>query len=231
METVIQVKERPVLFKGAMVAAVLNETKTETRRLVKCLEPDEEFGYFMPKPPRLRERNDTGCAYCKNPATSTLLLELCPYGKPGERLWVRETFHAYGSWEKRFNEKKQNQEWHFVDQTLLFDYAYAHDVPQTNHKPKRADGLGWWKRPSIHMPRVASRILLEITSVRVERLQDISYEDALAEGVWRPTAGLVGMPGYSAINAYKELWNSINGPAAWDLNPWVWRVAFRRVAP
>ena len=132
-----------------------------------------------------------------------------PYGKPGDRLWVRET-------------------WHDASSSLHSCALY------------RADGidLHWDKwTPSIHMPRWASRITLEITSVRVERLQDISEADALAEGIpsidtpgaW--TLPIPANPNLPAIylGAFCKLWESINGPGSWAANPWVWAIEFRRV--
>ena len=163
--------ERPILFSAPMVRAILDRTKTQTRRVVK-LKPDymETF---------LRLPNKVAC---------------CPYGQPGGRLWVRETFEDCES---------------ALHSCVLY----------------RADGgtPGTKWTPSIHMPRWASRITLEITGVRVERLQDISEEDAISEGTPFPCGGWVG--------GYQKLWESIHGPGSWDLNPWVWVVEFKRVTP
>ena len=138
--------------------------------------------------------------------------ERCPYGQPGgDRLYVRETWaapHAYDHLPPRL-----------IPQDARIHYAATED----------RGGLLW--RPSIHMPRWASRITLEIASVRVERLQSISEADALAEGVnvhqdhhGRPTISI-----YSPVQAYRDLWEQINGPGSWDANPWVWVVEFRRI--
>jgi hypothetical protein len=203
-----QVKERPILFSGAMVRALLDASKTQTRRVIKNIEEDEDLGYLFPKPKHLVQgKDDTGCCFTKNPANSRLLLEICPYGKPGDRLWVRESMI------KNLN---SGTYWPMAD-------GYTRSISEETGKPFPHEK----SVPSIHMPRAASRLLLEITAVRCERLQEISHKDALAEGVWRPTAGLVGMPGYSAVNAYKELWNKINGPESWAANPWVWVVEFK----
>ena len=130
--------------------------------------------------------------------------ERCPYGQPGgDRLWVRETWaapHAYDHLPPRL-----------IPQDARIHYAATED----------RGGLLW--RPSIHMPRWASRITLEITGVRVERLQDISEADAISEGTPFPCGGWVG--------GYQKLWESIPGPGSWDLNPWVWVVEFKRVTP
>lgn len=133
----------------------------------------------------------------------------CPYGQPGDRLWVREAW-------ARDDEDGQ----------LMYRADVGRDLC--------ADA---W-RPSIHMPRWASRITLEVTAVRVERLQDISEADAQAEGVipkWEPGCSgrlMDAFGGFSfrpAASAYAELWEQINGPGAWDANPWVWVVEFKRV--
>ena len=143
-----------------------------------------------------------------------------PYGQTGDRLWVREAWglHAYGD----------DTDWLKGGCTAmdLDDHVIAY---RADWGPLQ-DGCHW--RPSIHMPRHASRITLEVTGVRVERLRDISAADALAEGIpntsgeiWRDADTL------TVINDYKDLWESINGPGSWDANPWVWVIEFRRVEP
>lgn len=167
-------KSTPTLFQRAMVQAMLLQVdpKTQTRRPVKgealdWLEAHNFTPDFVALP------------------TNTL----CPYGYEGDQLWVRETFFAYGRWETRFSAKKGRDEWHFVDMTLESgrNYLFAADNENyaANLGANQGRGVypGWWKRPAIFMPRAASRITLEIVSVRVERLQDISESDAKAEGV------------------------------------------------
>ena len=148
----------------------------------------------------------------------------CPYGQPGDRLWVRGSFCPIYPQDPNYN----------GGQPLEYDYAatYVHGF-------RLGDSLGMKKtwKPSIHMPRAASRITLEITGVRVERLQDISEADAMAEGIaYDPgEGGVFHVPGTagccddSAIGSYRKLWESINGPGSWDANPWVWVVSFKRV--
>lgn len=184
-------KERPILFSAPMVRALLAGTKTQTRRVIK--------------PRHLAFFNQDAAAMLSDWNERPL-----PYGKPGDRLWVRET-------------------WHDASSSLHSCALY------------RADGidLHWDKwTPSIHMPRRASRITLEITSVRVERLQEISIEDAKAEGAWGPddsiaqkVADYFGTDIFSANprKAFQMLWESINGPDSWAANPWVWAIEFRRV--
>jgi hypothetical protein len=171
-------KTRPILFNGAMVRALLAGTKTQTRRVAKGLALEWLSEGFEP-------------AFVADDANG-----LCPYGHPGDRLWVRET-------------------WRPVNEVHA-DYAADYNASDLG-------SLGPWK-PSIHMPRWASRITLEIVSVRVERLQDISEGDAIAEGV----GGDVTVTPCFSVDRYRELWESINGPGSWEANPWVWVVEFKR---
>lgn len=195
-------KERPILFSGAMVRAILEGRKTQTRRVIpndwwRCLDPDDE--------------DDRAAA-----------IPQCPYGVPGDRLWVRETW-----WQIPEPTARQLRDgadtWPKV--------AYAADESDVEREENRE--FGWKLRPSIFMPRQFSRLTLEITSVRVERVQDISEGDASAEGVYvgaeepRATSGY-----YGPRNAYKHLWDSINAKRghSWESNPWVWVLEFRRAA-
>jgi hypothetical protein len=222
-------KERPILFQGAMVRALLDGSKTQTRRICKN-QPYSNGSHF-----------DGHEILCHNDylPPSAMLMDAkgyttsnmegweaeCPYGQPGECLWVRETF---------LDTQGTGIE-HRDESGLRHRYAFAADcVPGSYGDQARKDyGLKW--KPSIHMPRAASRILLEIVSVRVEQLQGISEKDARAEGVMIEDRH---MAGYCAgeflppsIRAYRDLWVSINGAGSWDDNPWVWVVEFKRVTP
>lgn len=201
-------KERPILFSAPMVRAVLEGRKTVTRREVKkqaaldCLAAG-----FEP-------------AFLGLPGNS----DLCPYGAPGDRLWVRETF----------TDLRGTGIEHRPDpQGPLQRYAYAADCrPGSYADEARKDyGIKW--KPSIHMPRAACRILLEITDVRVERLQAISRADIRAEGLECPPelASDDLSPNYRDWYpaAWRELWESTGGD--WVSNPWVWVVEFNRVIP
>jgi len=191
--------DRPILFSGPMVRALLDGSKTQTRRLMK---PDGKY------------RLDLVCPADGGPAR-------CPYGQPGDRLWVRETFYAFGRWETRYSAKKGRDEWHFIDMTAECGNWYFYDATsQPDAEKFRRSSITpmWWKRPAIFMPRWASRITPEITGVRVERLWDISDADARAEGC------------EGTKLSYAKLWDAINGPGSWDANPWVWVVEFRRQA-
>lgn len=200
-------KERPILFSGPMVRALLAGTKTQTRWAVK-----------MKHYHQIEERDDgSPWPWMYDGEREEDSWMHCPYGQPGDRLWVRETFapRTLGAWS-------------VLDQHMKPLYRADADRPE-------------WKRiwrPSIHMPRWASRITLEITGVRVERLQDISEADARSEGFtqnhngyfWggpHQTGGLKQMA--TALQAYQDLWESINGPGSWDANPWVWVLEFRRL--
>lgn len=227
-------KERPILFNGAMVRAILAGTKTQTRRVVKT-QPEAMSDDVQ------RVKGDDGFWWPATAARSMVqtreMPSFCPYGAPGDRLWVRETWcsaYARGCWGTVYGA----------------DEAFVQG-PQAH--PKGPHFNGDWKgpgpqvyrwKPSIHMPRWASRISLEVTEVRVQRLQDISEDDAQAEGV-RPFFEVydgIGRDqcitsGERAEDApyrasYACLWDEINGDRAlWSANPWVWAVSFRRVTP
>jgi hypothetical protein len=150
-----------------------------------------------------------------------------PFGQPGDRLWVRERFFAFGHWQTRRNARKGREEWFFTDLTrqqgLAWRYAQAHDAGSgAGADPHAARVAGaaptWHPRPALFMPRAASRILLEIVGVRSERLQAIGAEDALAEGV---------VPDGDPVRAYRAVWERINGAGSWDADPMVWVVEFR----
>ena len=176
-------KERPILFSGPMVRAILDGRKTQTRRVVK------------PQPDWIRPRvSDDGIAhgYCGSGPTDGIK---CPYGTVGDRLWVRESWAKSGE---------------------------VGDA--TEYRADNPDPIGAKWRPSIHMPRWASRIDLEITGIRVERLQEISERDAMAEGCEYLTNSV-------ARSNFVKLWISINGQDSWSANPWVWVIEFKRIKP
>lgn len=166
-------KERPILFSGPMVRAILDGRKTQTRRMIK---PDW-----------------SRCLDLDDPDDRKAAVERCRHGKLGDRLWVRETFAIHGG-----------------------EIAYA-------ATDQHLVGCDRWK-PSIHMPRRASRIVLEIAGVRVERLNEISRGDAMAEGC--PHSNLAY--GQNPCDWFRELWKSTNGPESWAANPWVWVIEFRK---
>ncbi|UST97724.1 hypothetical protein [Pseudomonas siliginis] len=210
-----QIKERPILFSAPMVRAVLDGRKTVTRRPVKVQPRSRaDIGSYGKGQPFIRNPDVTK----RNPE--------CPFGNPGDRLWVRETWYCDHNEVMRGPYLKPDD----LDVIEARDdgtLVYAAD----GLTPYEADQPVW--KPSIHMPRWASRILLEITDVRVERLQDISRADIRAEGLQCPPelASDDVSPNYRDWypEAWKELWNSTGGD--WDANPWVWVVEFKRVTP
>lgn len=226
-------KERPILFSAPMVRAILAGTKTQTRRIAPIsdlnIKPHSDdlvtWGVSFTKPLKGVLGSHSGGRFSDLQARSIIASQFNPYGQPGEKLWVRETWmDLLGTGIERKTGDHGR-------------YAYAADTPPGSYgdDQRKAYGLKW--RPSIHMPRAASRITLEVTDVRVERLQDISEADAAAEGI-TPYPGHHGRwlsehrPGLnypSAIAAYRDLWESINGPSSWDANPWVWVVEVKRV--
>ena len=220
-------RERPILFSGAMVRAILAGTKTQTRRVMA---PQPVFDGDRQQWSRTSSRgvaNWTG----DRPLVAALwgLRGECPFGSDGDRLWVREA-HA-------FEASHAPDEYPRVFYAATGTARYHDGASISPGEEESARYEGRW-RPSIHMPRWASRITLEVTEVRVERLTEISEAGAKAEGVeplgdmWRnymsprePSPTTV-----DAIGSFSSLWDSINGHRLpWASNPWVWVVAFRRV--
>lgn len=238
-----QAKERPILFSGPMVRAILEGRKTVTRRPVKggqiprleypdSPEPWIAVGQHHPRYGFVvHGKTERECA------VKVGELGACPFGELGDRLWVRETW---------LEDPEDDGTWAYT-QYMGCKGSPLSDIPKRFQKPEHCifraswDGSDLKWRPSIHMPRWASRILLEITDVRVEQLQDISEEQALAEGVRLYTDHaelgdwyhVEGIETYSASprKSFELLWQLINGVDAWYKNPWVWVVEFKRVEP
>ena len=209
-------KDIPILFSGAMVRALQAGTKTQTRRIVKPQPPSIEavkakagidFDWIAPTG-RIPHWRVAGPVWAVRELMGREPQLRCPYGMPGDRLWVRETFRG------PLNDGS-------------FGYRATHDGPLT------WESYTW--RPSIHMPRAASRITLEVTGVRVERLQDISREDAIAEGIVQQRDGGWGLADTTHYHfddprqSYFSLFEAINGPGSVEANPWLWTIEFRRV--
>lgn len=216
-------KERPILFSGPMVRALLAGRKTQTRRVVKLNVPADADEVFFWSGEDLRRKgwrnvSEPGLWARKNGRDGYIeFIGRCPYGVPGDRLWVREAFAYIG--DCRHSDPGAAA-------------LAANGFYRADETVDCGDITRW--RPSIHMPRRLSRITLEITEVRVERLQDISEADALAEGIEQRGIEF-GVPGlwrrpegpHSAAAAYADLWETINGSDSWAANPWVWAVSFR----
>lgn len=203
-------KERPILFSGPMVRAILDGAKTQTRRLCKV-----PAGYTM------GERD----AWLP-----------CPHGAPGDRLWVRETWQTGKGLDEHSPSKITAiamEAGYATGWGPLHYAADGHSVGTAifDQGSGNFGGMFGKVRQSIFMPRWASRILLEITEVRVQRLQDITEADARAEGVTPAPFCKSGRPsGMEHVEAFEDLWDEINGDrATWASNPWVWAISFRRV--
>lgn len=216
-------KERPILFSGPMVRALLDGSKTQTRRAVKLPHQNplgqwEVFHWGGPNGGKTRDGHTAPFQHAIS-HSRTGEIHLCPHGQPGDRLWVREAFDflpAGGPDQPQACEIVYWSTGSLEARTAPTDYN-----PMIYGREK--------VRPGIHMPRWASRLLLEIVSVRVERLQAISETDAEAEGV----GFLRSVPDVdetlTAKQLYDALWDSINGAGSWDANPWVWAVEFKVV--
>lgn len=189
-------KERPILFNGAMVRAILAGTKTQTRRVIKPqIEPWGANGFKWDGHEPGKKTGAVASNRLDMDFINTFMTLACPFGLPGDRLAVKETFYAWGRWETRYSAKKGRDEWHFVDMTIECGKQYRYPASMTGDNGPRQRGSvtpQWWKRPAIFMPRWASRITLEITNVRVERLNDVSEADARAEGIEREHGVIVG---------------------------------------
>ncbi|CUY61250.1 ASCH domain-containing protein [Serratia marcescens] len=224
-------KERPVIFNGEMVRAILDGRKTQTRRVIKVQPESKTFG--LRKIIESENASEEGKYYWSlsdalgiSRARSNPFL--CPFGQVGDRLWVRETWadvnhdgHPAIAYRADGGLRVIGEDDGEEEDPNLEKYWFAQWYADLI-----SGAEGNW-RPSIHMPRWASRITLEITAVRVERLNDISEEDAKAEGV---KAGV--SPGHEHMMhqvAFSELWQSIYGEESWGANPWVWVIEFKQV--
>lgn len=205
MHTHKEMKARPILFSAPMVLAILEARKNQTRRVVKY---NAAIGGIHPAVAGIVHRGDGWFGFeadegIKRQFATTFPFHTirCPYGQAGDQLWVKET------WLDLSNDPD----------LATIEYRADYD----------ASTMPDWKwKPSIFMPKDYSRITLEVTEVRVERLQDISPQDAIKEGI-----GMTMRNEPPAVQRYAELWESINGPGSWAENPWVWVVEFRRINP
>jgi hypothetical protein len=217
-----------------MVRAILEGRKTQTRRVVKAQPKHTGHGatflfdrgsstqyYWIPNDISIRD-------------TSRLTLEQCPYGKPGDRLWVKEAYYAWGKWVHNGKTKSGRQAWKFVQVGTSIRYM---DENKPSKTAKRDGECGWVYRHGRFMPKKHSRQTVEITDVRAHRLQEISEEDAKAEGVepfrTKGTPAEIAWYAESHPDGYRTnfplVWDSINERDAWDSNPWVWAITFKRI--
>lgn len=238
-------KELPIIFSAPMVRAILDGRKTQTRRVVKpsayqLRYAKDKFGGFAD----FNEANEAAGIAAQISIGQSLVT--CPYGQPGDRLWVRETWRV-GAWAEddgliAVDYKADGycrQEWLTVSDENLFDRLWRQSTDDSIQHYGRLARYKWkpgkspcrW-RSSRFMPRLASRVTLEITGVRVEHLNDISEEDAIAEGSQIPVDQLPKSCRQGCLSErtqFARIWNSINGKKyPWESNPWVWVIEFRR---
>lgn len=234
MSLPVDLKERPIIFGAPEVRAVLEGRKMQARRVVNpqprpiplgrgILDAATCLGDFA------WPESSSSCTISCNPnGPDGWAIRHSPYGQAGDRLWVQET------WQGPVLDEVQQQQWYENGPEKFRKSCYCvYRATDTLHAiDEDGDELGW--EPSIHMPRWASRIDLEVTGVRVERLNEISEADAIAEGV----GGHFGVyesydaetPSYAyAKSSFRSLWESINGAGSWSASPWVWVIEFKLV--
>lgn len=222
----INVKERPILFNGPMVRAILDGRKTQTRRVVKPAGAHHIFQFRGKEAPRGADEPTGEWAWCSSAHVVSEHVR-CPYGKPGDRLWVRETFRFTSDFDAdspaRVGERCIDAGYKTAWAPIQYDADGAQrDWRWVGTPPGHAVTAGR-TRASMHMPRWASRITLEVTGVRVERLQAINEIDAEAEGF---DTG----PYYTPRGNFSNLWECLATPGNhWDANPWVWVIEFQCV--
>jgi len=238
-----ETKERPILFSAPMVRALLDGSKTQTRRVVKPQPFDRSYSRHDHRMAyacgRAADGDEIDGFYAYSTSSGGAWRARCPYGQPGDRLWVRETWGVVSNdWDADGN---------LVDWTPDRPATAITEMPfgqgyYSGHAIYAADGSYEWAgdddgggehrsawHPSIHMPRAASRILLEVVSVRVERLQDIGSEEIEAEGVVTSHASIMEHGCRARVMDFAQLWEGINGAGSWGANPWVWVVEFKPV--
>jgi len=206
-------RERGIIFNAEMVRAVLEGRKTQTRRIMKVqpVSPELELSRIIES----TRRTEDGKFFWREPGSFVnnrrSVLFSCPFGEVGDRLWVRETWAEAGG---------------SAPELQLYRANYPTHVPSKYENVPPAESIRW--RPSIHMPRWASRIKLEITGVRVERLTALSDDDARNEGC---PAQLPHNPEdeHQARTWFRGLWSEMYGEESWQANPWVWVIEFRKL--
>lgn len=228
--------ERPILYSAPMIRAKLAGTKTQTRRMsnIRALDLRSHdngmvtWDVHFSKPIKGVISSHSGSMITELQARHIIASQFCPYGKPGDKLWARETWRFCGWTDDGMpfikyadDNAERFIEGHMIPESASDWLAEKWELlsrPENYAIDGKAADRKW--RPSIFMPRWASRITDEIVSVRVERLQDISTADCWAEGI--PHS-----PDVDPIHEYQSLWESINGPGSWALNPWVWVITTR----
>lgn len=207
-------REHPILFSAPMVRAILEGSKTQTRRVVrKQFAADAIVAEVAATTPEGWQISGHSGLWWDDAGACLDDAVRCPYGMPGDLLWVREHWRAPASCD------------HLPPRSISDSEPLRFIADETTGPDA---GFGKARR-AFHMPRWASRVSLEVTGVRVERLQDISVSDSIAEGLGEYASHLRGLsPCLEWRYAYEDLWTEINGPESWAVNPWVWVIEFRR---
>lgn len=217
-------KERPILMSAPMVRAILDGRKTQTRRVIK-VQPSSSDLQISTLIDAYIDRKNIGKSHWVRLEDLNIVYDdrvffSCPFGKVGDGLWVRENWQH-----SNYPDGPYEPDCHIFYRADYMDDQLGADLEKSPDRIRRK-----WK-PSIHMPRMASRILLEITNISVERLQDISEADAIDEGVnvhpdhhGKPPNSI-----YSPVDAYRDLFESIYGEGSWNLNPYVWVIEFNKI--
>lgn len=228
--------ELPILFSGPMVRAILDGRKTMTRRVVKFCKPFVDHNSWKNVYPNPNGGYVFTDGPLNNPSrdipviTAGRVGKLCPYGQPGDRLWVR---HAWFD----LNPPPTNPENYQIWDEFTKAVRWKTGERVSGVTPRMDEGDGWKKHPSICMPRWASLIRLEVTGVHLERLQEISETDCWAEGIERSKesssrASTIYSDYAHPRRAFQLLWDSLNAKRGfgWDVNPWVWAISFKRIS-
>jgi hypothetical protein len=229
-------RELPILFSGPMVQAILNDQKTQTRRVVNPQPMQEPVSRLWSFSSRRHDRAN----YTQDQMANFLPTAFeSLFGKPGDELWVREEHYRFGHWEPVpgvRTKSGRHQKWQFVGDSdeVLFECPF--ELSRSMNAPFQSRP-GWYKRLARFMPRRASRLSLTVTAVRAEQLHDISNADAVAEGClvyYSPAyvsgGEIVGPDGVEPFEEFRDLWQSIYGEEDWGANPWVLVREFKRKA-
>ncbi|MEQ9769423.1 hypothetical protein ABRQ03_00980 [Pectobacterium jejuense] len=211
-------KERGIIFNAEMVRAILDGRKTQTRRIIKNQPFDRSWSRHDHQIEIISGRAENGDEvdglYAYTKSTGGTWSAKCPFGQPGDRLWVRETFNGFWLDDDVIQEIKDA----ISKASELCDYRADY--------PDSSQPVGGWT-PSIHMPRWASRILLEITDIRVEKLKHIPRDGFIAEGY--PAERATDGGEYDPFLWYRDLWESIYGAGSWQANSWIWVIEFKQI--
>lgn len=199
--------EHGIIFNTEMIRAILDGRKTQTRRIIKSAPTTHNFHGWIMSSTCAKDEGKACWAIGNSPFLKDPIRLKCPFGQPGDRLYVREQFSRLESFG-------------------FFDSAVPYEVPDFWYWADGEPEWGNWTRPQSGavMPRNASRISLEVTGVRVERLQDISGEDARSEGFI-----CADSPAMGDIDEFSHIWKSTYGEDSWQANPWVWVIEFKQI--